>query len=121
MGTVVTIDVYTGPDLPAAAAAEVGRQLARARAALQHADEVFSTWQPGSPVSALRAGRITLAQAPAELAEVLELCAAAKELSGGWFDPWAMPGGVDPTGYVKGWAAQQAPRPSPRRASPPRW
>ena len=32
----------------------------------------------------------------------------ARELSGGWFDPWAMPGGVDPTGYVKGWAAQRA-------------
>ena len=30
------------------------------------------------------------------------------ELSGGWFDPWAMPGGIDPTGYVKGWAAQRA-------------
>jgi thiamine biosynthesis lipoprotein len=26
----------------------------------------------------------------------------------GWFDPWALPGGVDPTGYVKGWAAQSA-------------
>ena len=32
----------------------------------------------------------------------------ARDLSDGWFDPWAMPGGVDPTGYVKGWAAQQA-------------
>jgi thiamine biosynthesis lipoprotein len=39
---------------------------------------------------------------------VLALCAAARRLSGGWFDPWAMPGGVDPTGYVKGWAAGQA-------------
>ena len=27
--------------------------------------------------------------------------------SGGWFDPWAAPGGVDPTGYVKGWAGQR--------------
>jgi thiamine biosynthesis lipoprotein len=29
-------------------------------------------------------------------------------VSGGWFDPWAVPGGFDPSGYVKGWAAQQA-------------
>jgi FAD:protein FMN transferase len=108
MGTVVTIDLYTGRDLTAEEAAEVRRQLARARAILQHADEVFSTWQPGSPVSRLRAGDITIAQAPAEVTDVLERCAAARELSRGWFDPWAMPGGVDPTGYVKGWAAQQA-------------
>jgi thiamine biosynthesis lipoprotein len=108
MGTVVTIDLYAGRDLAGDEAAEVRRQLARARAALQHADEVFSTWRPHSPVSRLRAGTITIAQAPADVADVLELCATARELSRGWFDPWAMPGGVDPTGYVKGWAAQEA-------------
>jgi hypothetical protein len=32
----------------------------------------------------------------------------ARDLSGGWFDPWAVPGGFDPSGYVKGWAAQNA-------------
>jgi thiamine biosynthesis lipoprotein len=42
------------------------------------------------------------------VADVLSRCAVARELSGGWFDPWAMPGGVDPTGLVKGWAAQRA-------------
>jgi len=46
--------------------------------------------------------------APAEVAEVLDRCCIARELSGGWFDPWSMPGGVDPTGLVKGWAAQRA-------------
>jgi thiamine biosynthesis lipoprotein len=105
MGTVVTIDVYTtdgkaGPD--------ISRQLATAQAILQRADAVFSTWQPHSPVSRLRRGEITSAQAPAEVSEVLKQCAIARELSGGWFDPWAMPGGIDPTGYVKGWAAQKA-------------
>jgi thiamine biosynthesis lipoprotein len=106
MGTVVTIDVWTasgGPPDPG-----LSGQLAAALAVLQRADAVFSTWQPDSPVSRLRRGEIALAQAPAEVSEVLELCATARELSGGWFDPWAMPGGVDPTGYVKGWAAQRA-------------
>ena len=42
------------------------------------------------------------------MAEVLALCRTAREMSHGWFDPWAMPGGVDPTGLVKGWAAQRA-------------
>jgi thiamine biosynthesis lipoprotein len=105
MGTVVTIDVY------AAAGAQVaglGGQLDRARAVLHHADEVFSTWRPHSPVSRLRSGEITAEQAPAEVAEVLKRCAIARGLSGGWFDPWAMPGGIDPTGLVKGWAAQNA-------------
>ena len=105
MGTVVTIDVYpTG----SRAGADVSRQLATARAILQRADVVFSTWKPHSPVSRLRRGEIALAEAPAEVSEVLEQCAIARELSGGWFDPWAMPGGIDPSGYVKGWAAQKA-------------
>ena len=105
MGTVVTIDVYT---TDATAGAEVSRQLAAAQAVLQRADTVFSTWQPDTPMSRLRRGEISCAQAPAEVSEVLEQCAVARELTGGWFDPWAMPGGVDPTGYVKGWAAQRA-------------
>ncbi len=105
MGTVVTIDVYT---TDGTAGTGLSRQLATARAILQRADAVFSTWQPHSPVSRLRRGEITSAQAPAEVREVLGQCAIARELSGGWFDPWAMPGGLDPTGYVKGWAAQKA-------------
>jgi thiamine biosynthesis lipoprotein len=105
MGTVVTIDVWT---TDSGAGGEVSRQLDTARAVLRRADAVFSTWQPDSPVSRLRRGEIALEQAPAEVSEVLELCAVARELSRGWFDPWAMPGGVDPTGYVKGWAAQRA-------------
>jgi thiamine biosynthesis lipoprotein len=105
MGTVVTIDVYTtdGTFEPG-----VSLGLARARAVLHRIDAVFSTWKPHSPLSRLRRGEITCGEAPSEVTEVLERCAVAREVSGGWFDPWAMPGGVDPTGYVKGWAAQCA-------------
>jgi thiamine biosynthesis lipoprotein len=105
MGTIVTIDVWT---TGSPADADLSRQLTVARRLLRRADEVFSTWKPDSPVSRLRRGEISSAQAPAEVCQVLGLCATARELSGGWFDPWAMPGGVDPTGYVKGWAAQRA-------------
>src|SRR5260370_34375520 len=45
---------------------------------------------------------------PPEFAEVLRECHAARAASGCWFDPWAMPGGFDPTGLVKGWAAERA-------------
>jgi thiamine biosynthesis lipoprotein len=124
MGTVITIDIYPSPggdDTRQGGARKAGNvpvvdadatvlvdQLARARVVLEQADAVFSTWLPDSPVSRLRRGEITAAAAPPEVAEVMSACAAARELSGGWFDPWAMPGGFDPTGYVKGWAAQRA-------------
>ena len=66
---------------------------------------------PGSPIARsadCAAGELSSAQAPAEVAEILDRCAVARDLSGGWFDPWAVPGGFDPSGYVKGWAAQNA-------------
>jgi thiamine biosynthesis lipoprotein len=108
MGTVVTIDVYPEPHATDEQLAWVRRQIREACAVLHRADEVFSTWRPDSPISRLRRGEITAADAPAEVAGVVAACAAAREVSGGWFDPWAMPGGFDPTGYVKGWAAQKA-------------
>ena len=106
MGTVVSIEIHLG---------ELDRAkgwvaIARAASVLGRADAVFSTWKPDSPMSRMRRGEITLDDAPAELAEVLALCRTARELSDGWFDPWSMPGGVDPTGLVKGWAAAQAAR-----------
>ncbi len=105
MGTVVTIDVYGEPTLSASHASSL---MERASTSLCEADEVFSIWKPDSPMSRLRRGEITIPTAPPQVAEVLDLCATARERSGGWFDPWALSGGVDPTGYVKGWAAQRA-------------
>ena len=104
MGTMVSFDVRIGDaNLNAAHLA-----LARACARLDHADAVFSTWKPDSPMSLLRKNAISLDEAPPGVAKVLELCVRARDLSGGWFDPWTMPGGIDPTGLVKGWAAEQA-------------
>jgi FAD:protein FMN transferase len=104
MGTIVSFTVI--PDsLPVPAARAAVDSACRA---LRRADEVFSTYDPGSPVSRLRRGEATLSMMPSEVADVLALCQAAKAASHGWFDPWAMPGGVDPTGLVKGWAVQQA-------------
>ncbi len=108
MGTVVTFDVYARPGTADVPLGDVGEQLAAAVGILHRTDEVFSTWKPDSPVSRLRRGELAATEAPAEVAEVMMACAAAREASGGWFDPWAMPGGFDPTGYVKGWAAQRA-------------
>lgn len=105
MGTVITIDVYSEVGTSATA---ISRQLEMSRGVLQRADAIFSTWKSESALSRMRRRELTVEQAPPEVAEILESCARARELSRGWFDPWAMPGGFDPTGYVKGWAAQRA-------------
>src|SRR5207247_6455444 len=89
-----------GPELRSAVAA--------ACATLHHADAIFSTWDAQSPVSRLRRGEAGLGELPPEVAEVMAECRAARQASGGWFDPWAMPGGFDPTGLVKGWAIERA-------------
>jgi FAD:protein FMN transferase len=104
MGTVVSIHVRSG-DVPEG---DVYRALAEARARLHRADAVFSTWKANSPLSRLRRGEVGVADLPAEAREVLHRCAEVRRRSGGWFDPWAAPGGVDPTGLVKGWAAARA-------------
>lgn len=104
MGTVVSFDVRVGDVEPKAAMVALSRACAR----LDRADAVFSTWKANSPMSRIRRGEVALRDAPPEVGRVLELCALARELSAGWFDPWQMPGGVDPTGLVKGWAADEA-------------
>jgi FAD:protein FMN transferase len=105
MGTVVTFDLYAHDDRRDDA---TNKALDRALGILQAADDVFSTWKMDSPLSRLRRGELSLGEAPPEVTDVLVLCRLAREISGGWFDPWAMPGGVNPTGFVKGWAAQLA-------------
>jgi thiamine biosynthesis lipoprotein len=109
MGTVVSFAVL----LPAPSWGELPRPDAGAaiRAAcvlLHEADAVFSTWDPRSPLSRLRRGEAPEGDGPPIMAEVRAACQAAREASGGWFDPWAMPGGYDPTGLVKGWAVDRA-------------
>src|SRR5262249_7901117 len=104
MGPVFSFTAVHG-DLPPEA---VRAALAAACRVLHHCDALFSTWDPGSPVSRFRRGEAALGQMPPEFPEVLRECRAAKQASGGWFDPWAMPGGFDPTGLVKGWATERA-------------
>jgi thiamine biosynthesis lipoprotein len=104
MGTVVSFDVR-----PQGLAHQATRAaIARACAVLHRADEVFSLYRPDTPLSRHRRGELPIEECPPEIPEVLALCEEARVASGGWFDPWAMEGGVDPTGLVKGWAAREA-------------
>lgn len=105
MGTIVTIDLYGDP-----AKVSTTRWVPLVESAcrvLHEADEVFSTWRDDSEISRVRRGELPAEAHPA-VVEALRRCEDARSLSSGWFDPWAMPGGVDPSGFVKGWASQQA-------------
>lgn len=103
MGTVFSVDSVFAEVTPERARSIV----ADACRTLHEIDDTFSTWRASSPISRLRRGELAIDDAPVEIAQVLAACTIARDASGGWFDPWAAPGGVDPTGYVKGWSGQR--------------
>ena len=70
-------------------------------------DALFSTYRDDSQVSALRAGQLDIGDAVPLVQEVWDRCLLARELTDGAFDPWKVEGGFDPSGYVKGWAADR--------------
>ena len=102
MGTVVSFLV----DPDSLTSEQVAGALREACAELHRIDDRFSTWKPESELSRLRAREID--HTSTLMDQVYELSAHACQLSGGFFDPWKMPGGFDPTGLVKGWAAERA-------------
>ena len=75
---------------------------------VKEVDNAFSTYKENSFISRLRRGEIEIGQCPQDVQEVWDACQSAKYLSDGAFDPWAVSGGFDPSGYVKGWAADRA-------------
>jgi len=74
---------------------------------LHQLDQIFSTFIPDSQVNKIRSGQIDISQADPLLQEVWQQILLAKEITDGAFDPWAVDAGFDPSGYVKGWAADQ--------------
>lgn len=102
-GTVVTFDVRgeTVDD-------DVRAAVEDAAAFLHDVDAWFSTYRVDTPITALRNGLIDESQTPAVVRQVLSRCRRIRALTGGLFDPWAVSGGIDPSGYVKGWAADVA-------------
>jgi thiamine biosynthesis lipoprotein len=98
------------------AADEAGRAAwAEVMAELRAVDEVFSTYRTDSVVSRFGRGELPVADCPPEVAEVLELGEAARQDSRGAFSVYrAGPDGqvaLDPSGVVKGWAAERAAEP----------
>jgi thiamine biosynthesis lipoprotein len=84
---------------------------------LRRVDEVFSTYKPDSPISRIRDGRLPVTDLTAHpdgepIREILALCAQLHRTSRGAFDAWSVgdPPMFDPSGAVKGWAAENASR-----------
>jgi thiamine biosynthesis lipoprotein len=76
---------------------------------LRWVDATFSTYRPGSEVSRLNRGELRVRDAHPLVREVLDRCAALHAETGGAFDARApLPGGLDPSGLVKGWAVDRA-------------
>ncbi|HEX3264385.1 MAG TPA: FAD:protein FMN transferase, partial [Candidatus Limnocylindrales bacterium] len=99
MGTTVTIDVR-----------DVGFPLAALDAAvdtLREHEARFTTYREDSEVKRIERGELSLGDAHPDVREVLDACAVLRAESGGAFDAWR-DGSLDPSGYVKGWAAERA-------------
>ena len=71
-------------------------------------DERFSTFKESSEVSKIRSGNLDLANSSPDMKLVWNRCHELREQTQRAFDPWSVPGGFDPSGYVKGWATEQS-------------
>jgi len=102
MGTVIGLDLRD-PDLPEAA-------IDAALAWLTDVDARFSPYRPGSQISRLARGEVEAEDCPPDVRFVLTRCDALRLESDGHFDIRAahLRGGLDPSGYVKGWALEEA-------------
>lgn len=103
MGTVVSVDIrQVGLPLP-----KVADALDAVADWLQWVDQTFSTYRPDSEISRLGRAELTLADCDPRVAAVLQACAEAHATTDGNFVA-VLGGRIDPTGLVKGWAAQEA-------------
>lgn len=85
--------------------AELNAGLAEVTEYVKLIDREFSTYKSDSQVSQIRRGELKIEDASAQMQEVWQLSLVARDLTDGSFDPWCVKGGYDPSGYVKGWAA----------------
>ncbi|WP_295034934.1 FAD:protein FMN transferase [uncultured Microbacterium sp.] len=108
MGTVASAHVLTASRSPAP---DVAARIAAAQAAaldeLHELDALFSPFRTDSQISLLRDGSLRPEDADPRILQVSEACVRLAAASGGRFDA-NRDGWFDPTGYVKGWAVEQA-------------
>jgi len=79
---------------------------------LRAVDQIFSTYREDSDISQLDRGEVTAARCDPTVRDVLDLSERARAATDGYFNVW-LPGAdgsvhLDPSGLVKGWAAERA-------------
>jgi thiamine biosynthesis lipoprotein len=102
MGTVFSIHVL-GADAESGQASQAARD---AFEEVQRLEEIFSPFRPNSQVSQIRRGDLSLEQAHPLVREVEIRCRHWQRATDGRFSAW-FAGEFDPTGLVKGWAAER--------------
>lgn len=82
------------------------------RAELARLEQMFSIFRPDSEISRINDGGLHHLDASPEVIEVLDACAWLENASGGAFSVRRSRGEtrIDPSGFVKGWAAERAAR-----------
>jgi thiamine biosynthesis lipoprotein len=101
MGTVVSFDIRCADDARDA--------VADACAWLHRVDATFSTYRTTSEISLLNSGELRLPDASDDVRAVVARCTELRDQTRGAFDA-QIAGTLDPSGYVKGWAAERAAR-----------
>ncbi|MGQ0842835.1 MAG: FAD:protein FMN transferase [Sporichthyaceae bacterium] len=104
MGMPVSV-LARGPSAHGEAADGAAR---RVFADLAEVDSLFSLYRSDSAVSRLNRGEMTLAQCPSQVRAAADACEWARSLTDGLFDARRPDGEWDPSGWVKGWSAQEA-------------
>jgi FAD:protein FMN transferase len=102
MGTAISLDI--ADPLPADVVTGLADDVF---AWMRVVDERFSTYKETSEISRIAAGSLRPEEASADVGDVLATCADLWRETDGYFDVYAT-GGLDPSGYVKGWAVQVA-------------
>jgi thiamine biosynthesis lipoprotein len=103
-GTVIVVQVSS----KSLSKLELGLAVEKVEEFFNKVDMDFSTYKSDSEVSRIRRGELEAADTSEDVKKVWNLCEHARELTLGGFDPWKVEGGFDPSGLIKGWAADVA-------------
>jgi thiamine biosynthesis lipoprotein len=102
MGTIASLHLISSN----LAQAAFDQAAAACWAELDDLERIFSPHDERSEIRRLASGELMLGEANPLVSTVAEDCEEARERTRGLFDPWSK-GWFNPTGYVKGWAAER--------------
>ena len=107
MGT--TASLHVNDDVSPTQFAAVAAAL---QAELERLEQIFSVYRPTSEISRINTGELHLLDASPEVIDVMDACTWLEQVSNGAFRirPRADDPTIDPSGFVKGWAAERASR-----------